>query len=177
MFIICPTIRNGFDINYVRLKTFLCKFYMLSIKFNYVPPFSLLKLLHSWFHPPVSLFDPFVSFLCLRLFNISSTCPRYVFDPVKCKARFLFCDALHCCLQYFAVFLIVEALTLIIAMTKAIVCIWKFFRLVIFSHLYPSWSIFFSSNAVFYDLLHISLQISSKEATIPPTSSTLCPQV
>ena len=92
------TIRNGFDINCIRLWTFFCKFYMLSIKFNYAAPFSLLKLLQIWFHLSASLFDPFVSFLCLRLFNISYTCPRHAFDPVKCKARFLFCDVFHCCL-------------------------------------------------------------------------------
>ena len=40
----------------------------------------------------------FVSFLCLRLFNISSICSRDVFDPVKCKARGDFATAFHCCL-------------------------------------------------------------------------------
>ena len=47
-----------------------CEFYVLSIKFNYAAPFSLLKLLQSWFHPSLSS----------------------VLDPVK--ARFLFCDCL-----------------------------------------------------------------------------------
>ena len=71
---------------------FFCKFYMLSVKFNYAAPFSLLKLFQSWFHP-----NFFVSFLCLRLFNISSICSWDVFDPVKCKADF-FATAFHCCL-------------------------------------------------------------------------------
>ena len=31
----------------------------------------------------------FVSFLCLRLFDISSICSRDVFDYVKCKAAFV----------------------------------------------------------------------------------------
>ena len=60
------TIRNGFDINCIRLWTFFCKFYMLLIKFNYAAPFSLLKLLQIWFHPSASLFNTFVRFLCLR---------------------------------------------------------------------------------------------------------------
>ena len=88
----------------------------------------------------------FVSFLCLRLFNISSICSRDVFHPVKCKARDFFATAFHCCLlisQCFAVLLIVEIFTLVIVMSKAIVCIWKFFRLVVFSCLYRSRSIFY----------------------------------
>ena len=40
-------------------------------------------------------------------------------------------------------FLIIEVFVLIIVITKAIGCIWKLFRLVIFSYLYPSWSIFY----------------------------------
>ena len=68
----------------------------------------------------------FVSFLCLRLFNISSICSRDVFHPVKCKARDFFATAFHCCLlisQCFEVLLIVEIFTLVIVISKAIVCI------------------------------------------------------
>ena len=72
LFIICPAIRKGSDVNCVKLWTFFCKFYLLSIKSSYAAPFSLLKLLQSWFHPSASS----------------------VFDPVKFKARFLFCDCL-----------------------------------------------------------------------------------
>ena len=100
----------------------------------------------------MSSFDPLATFLlvffvCLWLFNISSICPRDVFDPVKCKARFLFFDCLSLLFsdtnQCFVVFLIVEVFTLSIAMTRAIACIWMFFRLVAFFCLYPSWSIFY----------------------------------
>ena len=45
--------------------------------------------------------------------------------------------------QFFAVFLIVEVFTLVIVMATAITCIWMVFRLVVFSWLYPSWSIFY----------------------------------
>ena len=72
LFIIYPIIRNGFDTNCVKLWTFFCKFYMLSIKFNYAALFSLWKLLQSWFHLAASSFS----------------------DPVKCKTRLLFCDCL-----------------------------------------------------------------------------------
>ena len=46
---------------------------------------------------------------------------------------------IHC----FTVFLIVEVFTFIIVMTRTIACIWNFFRLVVFSCLYSSWSIFY----------------------------------
>ena len=96
-----PYHKNGFNLNFVRLWTFflhaiLHAFYMQLIKFSYEARFSLLKLLQSCFHPSASLFDSFVSFSCRRLFSISSICLRHDFDYVKCKARFLFCDGLHC---------------------------------------------------------------------------------
>ena len=103
-FIIRPTIWNEFDIVCIKLSAFFffCKFYMLSVKFNYAAPFSLLKLFQSWFHPSARSFDLLATFLlvflCLRLFNISSICSRDVFDPVKCKARDFFVAAFHCCL-------------------------------------------------------------------------------
>ena len=46
--------------------------------------------------------------------------------------------------QYFAVFPIFKVFTVIIVMTKAIVCFWKLFRLVVFSRLYSTWSMFYS---------------------------------
>ena len=55
-------IRNEFDINYVKLWTFFCRFYMLSIKFNYAASFSVLKL-QSWFHPSAGSFDLWATFL------------------------------------------------------------------------------------------------------------------
>ena len=42
---------------------FFCKFYMLSVKFNYAAPFSLLKLFQSWFHPSARSFDLLATFL------------------------------------------------------------------------------------------------------------------
>ena len=64
-------------------------------------------------------------------------------------------------------------------MTKAIMRIWKFFRLVVSSAFIPPGVFSFPnfSDSVTHDLLHISLQISQKEAAIRPTSSTLYPQV
>ena len=105
----------------------------------------------------------FAIFLGLRLLNISSICSRDDFNPAKCKARFVlprpfnavYWDPIRC----FAVFLIVEVFTLIIVKTKAIECILKFFRLVVFSCLYHSWvfSIPDLSDSVVRDLLHISI--------------------
>ena len=122
---------------------------MLSIKLNYAAPFSLLNFLQLV--PSVGdLIWPFGNvfaiFLGLRLLNISSICSRDDFNPAKCKARFVlprpfnavYWDPIRC----FAMFLIVEVFTLIIVKTKAIECILKFFRLVVFSCLYHSWSIF-----------------------------------
>ena len=140
---------------------------MLSIKFNYAAAFSLLKLLQSWFHPSATLFDPFVSFQCLRLFNISSTCPRHVFDPVKFKARFLFSDAFHCCLLriFCSVFQCFSSLRLSSALLSWLepLCAFEsssgwqispaFIPPKVFS--FPD-----LIDSVAYDLLHILLQIS-----------------
>ena len=76
----------------------ICKFYMLSIKFSYAAAFFSIKT-SSKLVPSVSelvwpFLVTFVCFLCLRLFNISSIRPRAFLNPVKCKARFLFCDYL-----------------------------------------------------------------------------------
>ena len=67
-----PCHKKGIWYKLLQALDIFCKFYVLSIKFNYAAPFSLLKLLQSWFHPSASS----------------------VFDPVKFKARFLFCDCL-----------------------------------------------------------------------------------
>ena len=151
-FIIRPTIWNEFDIVCIKLWAFFFffKFYMLSVKFNYAAPFSLLKLFQSWFHPLVRSFDLLGTFLlvfCLWLFNISSICSQDVFDPVKCKAQGFFATAFIAVSGYltqcFAVFLIVEVFTFVIVFSKAIACFWKFFMLVVFSCLYRSWNFFY----------------------------------
>ena len=64
--IICTTTWNKFDIVCIKLCAFFfffCKFYMLSVKFNYAAPFSLLKLFQSWFHPSARSFDLLATFL------------------------------------------------------------------------------------------------------------------
>ena len=140
-FIIRPTIWNEFDIVCIKLWAF---FFFLQIlhaiskvqlccSIFSIKTFS--KLVPSFGEVVGPFGNFFVSFLCLRLFNIFSICSRDVFHPVKCKARGFFATAFHYCLlisQCFAVLLIVEIFTLVIVMSKAIVCIWKFFRLVVF---------------------------------------------
>ena len=66
--------------------------------------------------------------------------------------------AIHWCLMWsLAVFLIAEVFILVIVMTKAIACIWKSLRMVVFSCLYPSWSISIPDlkDTVVRDLLYI----------------------
>ena len=109
-FIIRPTIWNEFDIVCIKLWAFFllqilhaiskvqlcCSIFSIKTFSKLVPSFSEVV----W---PFGNF--FVSFLCLRLFNISSICSRDVFDPVKCKARDFFATAFHCCLlKYHSVF-------------------------------------------------------------------------
>ena len=102
-FIIRPTIWNEFDIVCIKLWAF---FFFLQI----LHAISKVQLCCSIFSAKAfSKLVPslgevvwpfgnfFVSFLCLRLFNISSICSWDVFDPVKCKADF-FATAFHCCL-------------------------------------------------------------------------------
>ena len=126
LFTICPAIRKGSDRNNcIKLWTLFCKFYVLLIKFNRAAPFFLLKLLQSWFHPSAS------SVLILR--NLKR----------GFALRLPFIAVYWYPTQSFAVFLIVKVFTLIIVMTKTIACIWKFFRLVVFSCLYPSSSSFY----------------------------------
>ena len=151
-FIICPTIWNEFDIVCIKLWALFCKFYMLSVKFNYAASFSLLKLFQSCFHPSARSFDHLATFLLVfcvfgyltflpfvrQTFLILWNVKRRVF------LRLSFIAVYWNLTQCFAVFLIVEVFTLIIVMSKAIACIWKFFSLVVFSWLYRSCSIFYS---------------------------------
>ena len=130
---------------------FFCKFYMLSVKFNYAAPFSLLKLFQSWFHPSARSFDLLATFLLvLCAFGYLTFLPfvRETFlIPWNVKRgiflRLLFVAVYWYLTHCFAMFLIVEVFTLIIVMSKAIACIWKSFRLVVLSCLYCSWSIFY----------------------------------
>ena len=62
--------KNGFDINYIKLWTFLWKFWMLSIRNNYVASLFLFVL--------GSIVEWAAKFL----------------NPVECKAWFTFCDSL-----------------------------------------------------------------------------------
>ena len=75
---------------------FFCKFYILSIQFKWYYSIFSIKIsaeLVPSFGELFWLFDNFFnSFLGLWLFNISSICAQDVFDPVKYKVRFLFCD-------------------------------------------------------------------------------------
>ena len=99
-FIIRPTIWNEFDIVCIKLWAF---FFFLQIlhaiskvqlccSIFSIKTFS--KLVPSFGEVVWPFGNFFVSFLCLRLFNISSICSRDVFDLVKCKARDFFCDCL-----------------------------------------------------------------------------------
>ena len=147
-FIIHPTIWNEFDIVYVKLGAFF--FHKLSVKFNYAAPFSLLDLIQSWFHLSARSLDLLATFLLVccafgyltfllfvrETFFILWSGKRGIFWGLFCIALYWYFT------QCFAVFLI-EVFTLIIVMSKAIACIWKFFRLVVFSCLYRSWRIFY----------------------------------
>ena len=150
-FIIRPTIWNEFDIICIKLWTFFfffCKFY-ISVKFNYASPISPLKLFQCWFHPSVRLFDHLATFLF-----VFCVCGYLTFLPFVRETflilwnvkhgiflRLLFIAVYWNITQCFAVFLIVEVFSLIIVISKAIACIWKFFGLVVFSCLYRSWSL------------------------------------
>ena len=150
-FIIRPTIWNEFDIVCIKLWAFFLQILhaiskvQLCCSIFSIKTFS--KLVSSFGEVVWPFGNFFVSFLCLRLFNISSICSRDVFDPVKCKAglfwRLPFIAVYWYLTLCFAVFLIVEVFTLIIVMSKVIACIWKFFRLMVFFCLYRSCSIFY----------------------------------
>ena len=107
-FIIRPTIWNEFDIVCIKLWAFF--FFFLQIlhaiskvqlccSIFSIKTFS--KLVPSFGEVVWPFGNFFVSFLCLRLINISSICSRDVFDPVNCKARVFFATAFHCCLLIF----------------------------------------------------------------------------
>ena len=133
------------------LGIFFCKFYMLSVMFNYAATFSLLKRFQSWFHPSARSFDLLTTFLLVFCAFGYLTFPPFVRETFlilwKVKRRIFlqlpFVAVYWYLTQSFAVFLIVKVFTLVIVMSKAIACIWKFFRLVVFSCLYRSWSIFY----------------------------------
>ena len=102
-FIIRPTIWNEFDIVCIKLWAFFSFFFFLQIldaiskvqlccSIFSIKTFS--KLVPSFGEVVWPFGNFFVSFLCLRLFNISSICSPDVFDPVKCKAQGFFCDCL-----------------------------------------------------------------------------------
>ena len=109
---------------------------------------SFLKLVPSFgeFVWPFGNF--FVSYLCIRLFNISFIYSPHVFELVKCKAWGFFGTAFHCCLLIsHLVFCSVShrrSLHPNWFQDKAIACIWKFFKLVVFSSLHCPWSIFYT---------------------------------
>ena len=150
-FIIRPTIWNEFDIVCIKLWAFFFsfKFYMLSVKFNYAAPFSLLKLFQSWFHPSARSCDLLATFLLVFcVFGYLTFLPFVretflILWNVKhgIFLRLLFIAVYWNITQCFTVFLIVEVFSLIVVISKAIACIWKFFGLVVFSCLYRSWSL------------------------------------
>ena len=150
-FIIRPTIWNKFDIVCIKLWAFFCKFYMLSIKFNYAAPFCLLKLFQSWFHPSARSFDLLATFLlvfcafgCLIFLpSVRETFLILWNGRAQVFLQLPFIVVYWYLTQCFALLLIAKVVALINVMSKAIAYIWKFFRLVVFSCLYRSWSIFY----------------------------------
>ena len=128
-FIIRPTMWNEFDIVCIKLWTFFfCKFYMLSVKFNYAAPFSLLKLFQSWLYPSARSFDLLATFLWVFCAFSYLTFPPFVSEtfliPWNVKRgifwRLLFIAVYWYLTHCFAMFLIVEVFTLITVMSKAI---------------------------------------------------------
>ena len=130
---------------------YFSKFCILSIKFNYAAPLSLLNLVQKLLHPSASSIDTLI-FFCLVFWTFDCL-PFVPFVHEKflilwnVTPGFCFEAAFHCCLlistQHFELFLMVEVFTHLIAKNKAIACIWKFFKLVVFSYLYTYWNIFF----------------------------------
>ena len=80
---------------------FFCKFYMLSVKFNYAAPFSLLKLFQSWFHPSARSFDLLTTFLLVFCVFGYLTFLPFVLETFLILwnvKRGIFCaTAFHCC--------------------------------------------------------------------------------
>ena len=147
-FIIRPIIWNEFDIVYIKLWAF---FLQNFTGYQYAAPFSPLKLFQSWFHPSARSFDLLATFLlvfCAFGYLTFLSFVRVTFLIPWNEKRGVFLRLLFIAVSWylthsFAMFLIVEVFTLIMVMSKAIACIWKFFRLVVFSCLYRSWSIFY----------------------------------
>ena len=114
---------------------FFCKFYIVSVKFNYAVPFSLLKLFQSWFHSSVRSFDLLATFLLVFcafgcLIFLPFACETFLILWNEKGEIFFFVILLLLLLvfiaiywhltQFFAVFLNVEGFTLIIFMSRAI---------------------------------------------------------
>ena len=101
-FIIRPTKWHEFDIVSIKLWGFFLQILhainkvQLCCSIFSIKTFS--KLVPSFGEVVWPFGNFFVSFMCLRLFNISSICSWDVFDPVKCKARDFFATAFRCCL-------------------------------------------------------------------------------
>ena len=150
-FIIHPSICNEFDIVCIKFWAFFLQILHAISKVQlccYIFSTKTFSKLVPSFGEVVWPFDNFfVRFLCLLLFNISSICLWDVSIPWNVKRgiflRLLFIAVYWYLTNCFAMFLIVEVFTLIIVMSKAIACIWKFFRSVVFSCLYRYWSIFY----------------------------------
>ena len=108
LFIIRPTLWNEFDIVKLWAFYFLQILHTISKIQLCCSIFSIktFSKLVSFFGEVVWPFGNFfVSFLCLRLFNISSICLWDIFDSVKWKRRdfflcnsFAFAFGFHCCL-------------------------------------------------------------------------------
>ena len=149
-FIIRPTIWNEFDIVCIKLWAFFLQILhaiskvQLCCSIFSIKTFS--KLVPSFGEVVWPFGNFFVSFLCLRLFNISPFVRETFLILWNIKRGFFlrlpFIAVYWYLTQCFAVFLIVKVFTIII-LINAITCIWKFFRLVIFSCLYRSCSIFY----------------------------------
>ena len=84
------------------LGIFFCKFYMLSVNVNYAAPFSLLKLLESWFHPSARSSDLLATFLSVFcVFGYLTFLPfvRETFLILwNVKRGVFFATAFNCCL-------------------------------------------------------------------------------
>ena len=74
---------------------------MLSIKFNYAAPFSLLKLIQSSFYPSASSFDPLATFLVVfctfRCLTFLPFVRKTFLIKWNVKPDFCFATVFHCC--------------------------------------------------------------------------------
>ena len=180
LFIICPTIRNEFDINCTKLWTFFAVLHAINKVQLCYSIFSIKtssKLVPSVDQLVWPFGNFFVTFLCLRLFKISSICSRDVIDPVKRKARFLFCDFLSLLfidtlLSVLQCFSSSEFSTTLSSWSKPLRTFgsssgWSFSPAFIALKVI---SILDLSDWVAHDLVHILLYILQKVATIQSTS-------